>query len=134
VNDDGAVTGFVAVLAAALLMVTGMVVDGGRSLATGMDARRLAASAARAGAQEIDVARLRAGAPPVLHRTEAARAAQDFLAAAGATGDVHVEDTLITVTVTRIHQPKLLPVPDRPIRATRSARPVAGIDQGGDLP
>jgi Flp pilus assembly protein TadG len=134
VSERGSVTAFVVVLATALIMVTGMVVDGGQSLAAGMDARRLASSAARAGAQELDLARLRAGAPPALDPARAEAAAAEFLTAAGAAGTAHADPSLITVTVHVTPRSRLLPLGPRTITATRSARPVAGIHEGGDIP
>ena len=133
-TERGSVTAFVAVLATALVMVAGMVVDGGQSLAIGMDARRLASSAARAGAQELDVTSLRAGRGAVLDTRSAEAAAHEFLAAAGVAGEVHADLSEVTVTVTLRQRMRLLPLPSRDITATRSARPVAAIRQGGDLP
>ena len=133
-GERGSVTAFVAVLATALIMVAGMVVDGGGALSAGMDARRLAASAARAGAQAVDVSALRAGRGTVLDRTAAARAASEFLSSAGATGDVTVNGDLVSVTVSVSAPRRLLPLPARAVTATRSARAVAGVRHGGDVP
>ena len=50
-----AFSAFVAVVAVGLVMVAGMAYDGGHIVAAQATARGLAASAARAGAQEVDL-------------------------------------------------------------------------------
>lgn len=133
-DDAGSVTAFVAVIAASLVLVAGMVIDGGGVVSAGTDARRLASSAARAGAQEVDVERLRVTGQPALAPGRAADAARDFLAAAGATGTVEVAGATVTVTVAVEHHMRVLPLPARHVRATRTARATPGITSPGDLP
>lgn len=133
-TEDGAVTGFVAVLAVALVLVAGMVLDGGQLVTSGVEARRLAASAARAGAQEVDVDTLRSTGSARLSQAAARRAAEDFLAAADQTGTVDVRGTRVTVTVTVTHRMQILPLPARDVQATRSADAVVGIRNPGDAP
>lgn len=133
-TEDGAVTGFVAVLAVALVLVAGMVLDGGQLVTSGVEARRLAASAARAGAQEVDVDTLRSTGSARLSQAAARRAAEDFLAAADQTGTVDVRGTRVTVTVTVTHRMRILPLPARNVHATRSADAVVGIRNPGDAP
>lgn len=133
-DDTGSVTAFVAVIATALVLVAGMVIDGGQVVSAGMEARRLASSAARAGAQEVDVDHLRATGEPVLLPARADDAARAFLAAAGADGTVDVSGATVTVTVTLEHHMRLLPLPARQVTATRSARATPGITSPGDLP
>lgn len=133
-DNAGSVTAFVAVIATALVLVAGMVIDGGQVVSAGIDARRLASSAARAGAQEVDVDHLRATGRPALASARGADAARDFLASAGADGTVEVAGAAVTVTVVVEHRMRLLPLPARQVTATRTARATPGITSPGDLP
>ena len=133
-DDNGSVTAFVAVIATALVLVAGMVIDGGGVVSAGVDARRVAFSAARAGAQEIDIDHLRATGQPALVPDRAERSAREFLEAAGADGTVAVSGATVTVTVVVEHHMRLLPLPARQVAATRTARATPGITSPGDLP
>ncbi len=73
VGERGTVTAFVACFVTALLAVSGLVIDGGLVLAARRTAFDEAGAAARAGAQAVDVARLRQGSPAVLDAAEARR-------------------------------------------------------------
>lgn len=116
--EQGSVSAFVAVVAVALVMVAGMAYDGGNIVAAQATARDLASSAARAGAQEVDLDRLRATGEPVLDPERAAAASSAFLAEEGFTGTVRVDGPAITVTVS-VRQPmRILPVGDRTVTAT----------------
>lgn len=126
-NEGGSVGPFVAVLAAGILVVTGLVLDGGQVIATQARARDLAANAARAGAQEIDIAALRATGRPALDRGRATTAARSYLAQAGATGEVAVTGQQVTVTVRLVQPMRILPVPDRAITDTETATAVSGL-------
>ena len=129
-GERGSVSAFVAVIALALVMVAGMAYDGGQIIAAQATARDLAASAARAGAQEIDLDRLRGTGQTVLDPERAAAAAQAFLAEAGYRGTAVVDGAAITVTAT-IHQPmRILPVPDRTVAATDTATAVDQVSAG----
>ena len=133
-DEEGAVTGFVAVIAVALVLVAGMVLDGGQLVTSGVEARRLAASAARAGAQEVDVDVLRYTGTARLSPVAARRAALDYLAAADTAGTVDVHGGRVTVSITIEHQMRILPLGTRAVRATRSADAVAAVRDPGDLP
>ena len=125
-GEAGSVSAFVAVVAVGLIMVTGMAYDGGQIVAAQATARDLAASAARAGAQEVDLDRLRSTGDAMLDPDRATTAAQAFLAQAGFTGSTRVAGSSITVTVT-VRQPmRILPVPDRMVTATDTA---SALDQ-----
>jgi len=129
-GERGSVSAFVAVIAVGLVMVAGLVYDGGQILAAQATARDLAANAARAGAQEIDLDALRADGIPLLDPARAADAAHAYLQRSGADGEVVVDGARITVTA-RIHQDmRILPVPDRDVRATDTATATAGLDEG----
>lgn len=129
-GEQGSVSAFVAVIAVGLVMVAGLVYDGGQILAAQATARDLAANAARAGAQEIDLDALRGEGVPLLDPDRAADAAHAYLQRSGADGDVVVDGTSITVTAT-IHQDmRILPVPDRDVRATDTATATPGLAEG----
>jgi Flp pilus assembly protein TadG len=120
-GDRGSITGFVAIIAVALIMVVGMVYDGGQIIAAQASARSAADKAARAGAQEIDIATLRTTSETVLDPTRAETVALDFLTEVGVSGTVTVSGSSVTVTVT-INQPMhILPMPDRTVVATETA-------------
>jgi Flp pilus assembly protein TadG len=120
----------VAVVAVGLVMVAGMAYDGGQIVAAQATARDLASSAARAGAQEVDVDRLRGSGDTVLDPDRATDAALAFLAQAGFTGTTRVDGASITVTV-RVHQSmRILPVPERIVTASDTATAV-NHDLGG---
>jgi len=120
-GEGGSVSAFVAVVAVGLVMVAGMAYDGGQIVAAQASARDLSASAARAGAQEVDLDRLRSTGEATLDPERATAAAQAFLAQAGFTGTMSVSGSSITVTVS-VRQPmRILPVPDRTVTATDTA-------------
>ena len=126
-GDRGSITGFVAVIAIALVMVAGMAYDGGRIISTQGQARSDAAKAARAGAQEVDVGILRSTGETVLDAAAAEAAAHDYLEAVGTTGTVTVNGAEITVTVTVNLPMHILPGSDRTIVATQTATAVEGV-------
>ena len=129
-GERGSVSAFVAVIAVALVMVAGMAYDGGQIVAAQATARGLAASAARAGAQEVDLERLRGSGEATLDPERAVRAVEAFLGQAGQDGTAVVEGATVTVTV-HVHQPmRILPVPDRIVTATDSATGVDGREDG----
>jgi hypothetical protein len=92
------VLGFVA----ALIMVAGLVIDGGQKAAAISRAETLAAGAARAAANAGAGATLGSGQDARLASAQARRAATTYLAAASTTGDrvrgtVSVRDTTVNV-------------------------------------
>jgi len=123
-DERGSITGFVAVVAFALVMVAGMAYDGGQVIHAHNAARNDAEQAARAGAQQIDLTHLRQTNEPRLDPHEAESAALDYLAQVGATGTVVVDDADITVTVTRIQSLHILPGADRTITVVETASAV----------
>ena len=133
-DERGSVAPFVAVIALALLMVAGLVYDGGEVLAAQARARDIAANAARAGAQEIDLDALRLGGAAVLMPTRAVAAARAFLDAEGVLGDIVVTGDRITVTVRLRHDMRILPLPDRNVAATEAVLAVAALDDPEETP
>ena len=101
--ERGSVTVFFAISVLGLLLLIGLVADGGAKLRATQRAAATAAEAARAGGQALDTAAAAGGEISRVDRTLAVQAAQNYLTAAGATGTVAVSDdrTRLTVTVTR---------------------------------
>jgi hypothetical protein len=103
-EEDGMVTAFVVIFTFALLLMAGLVLDGGLTLAAKVQAIDEAQAAARAGAQAIELSTYRSSGQIVLNPQEASAQAEQYLAAAGHTGTVAVNGDQVTVTVT-ISQP-----------------------------
>ena len=125
-DERGSMTGFVAIVAIALVMVAGMAYDGGQVIKAHGAARNYAHQAARAGAQEIDLGHLRSTGEPRLDPSAAESAALNYLRRVGVEGRVSVSDASITVTVTTVQPMRILPGPDRVITVTETA---AAIDE-----
>jgi hypothetical protein len=90
------------VLFAGALLLAGLVADGGRVMAANADASDLAAKAARAGAQAVDPAAVRAGprtGAPILDPAAAWAAARSYLDLHHTAGTVAVAGDTVTVTV-----------------------------------
>jgi len=96
------VIGMITVVFAAALL------GGGGLIAAKARAYDLAQSAARAGAQQIDLAAYREQGVLRLDPAEASTAARRFLAAAGATGKVTVTPGRISVTATSVQRTPML--------------------------
>lgn len=97
-DQRGQVTAFVVVFAMALLVMAGLVIDGGYTLAAKRRAINEAEAAARAGAQMLLPASLRQGdAVPDPERATAA--AQSYLAETGHPGKVTIEGDRVSVSV-----------------------------------
>ncbi|MBA0049774.1 hypothetical protein E0L36_02295 [Streptomyces sp. AJS327] len=103
-REAGQVTAFVVAGIAAAWLGAGIVVDGGLAMATASRAHDVAQEAARAGAQSLDVDRLRRGHAVRLRDAEAAAAARHYLARSEFQGAVRVNAGPGTVTVTVDHR------------------------------
>jgi len=79
-RDQGVVTAFVVIFAVVLVFVTGLVLDGGRTLVAYREARNVADAAARAGAQGLDEQAIRNHQPDILDDTLARQRACAILA------------------------------------------------------
>jgi hypothetical protein len=123
-DDRGTITAFVAVVGLALVMVAGMAYDGGQVIAAQATARSDAAKAARAGAQEIDIAHLRATGEAILDPARAEAAALGYLEQASTPGTVTVDGASLTVTVSITQPMRILPIPDRTVVVTETATAV----------
>ncbi|MFC0107928.1 pilus assembly protein TadG-related protein [Kibdelosporangium aridum] len=134
-DQSGQATAFVVVMATAVLLFTGLVLDGGLALAAKVRALGEAQEAARAGAQEIDLAAYRANGTLRLQPDRASAAARNYVSTAGHTGTVTVAGNSVHVTVT-VNQPtqllRLIGVGSVTVTATGQAEPQRGIS--GVLP
>lgn len=98
-HERGQVIAFFVVFVSALLLMAGLVVDGGRGLSAHLRATDEAQAAARAGAEQIDIDTYRATGALVLDSRSAVAAAQAYLSATGDTGSVSVQGNTVQVTV-----------------------------------
>lgn len=131
-GDAGAVSAFVAVIAMAVVLVAGLVHDGGRLLAARRQADDIAANAARVGAQQLDEHRLRLG-DAVVDPVEASQAVTAYLASTPATGSTRIAVDTVAVEVELRVTPGLLAIAGvgaQTITATRQARAVRGVTEG----
>ena len=124
-SERGAASILFAVLGVALLMATGLAVDGGRKLGALSEARDIADNAARAGAQMVDEDAYRVTGIPTLDPADATKRAAEYLASQGHTGTIVVSATEVTVTVTITINPKFLPG-SMTVSATESASAATG--------
>ena len=98
-DETGSVTVWmIGVVVASFLMIA-LLVDGGVMLRQRSDAFGTAGAAARAGAQQLDLAQAVEGRA-VLDPIAAERAALDYLAARGMSGNVEIDNDTVTVHVT----------------------------------
>lgn len=134
-NERGTVTAAVVILAVSLLAVAGLVFDGGNVLAARRRALNEAEAAARAGAQAVDMDRLRSGAVVEIDPAGAERRALDHLAAAGHQGTVVVEGDLVRVHVA-LRQPLSIlgafGLGAVTVEGDGEARAVRGVTRGDD--
>lgn len=96
--EDGSITLAMVMLVLAFLAVVGLVVDGGAKVRAVQTATRVAAEAARAGAQQFDAAGVQTGGTAQLDPARARAAAQAMLDAAGVTGTAAATTTQVRVS------------------------------------
>lgn len=128
--EDGVATVFVVVITAALLVMAGLVLDGGRALDGKSRAVEEAQEAARAGAQALDLDAFRTSGHGSLSPGKAMAAAQSYLAATGDAGTVSVNGAAVTVTVTRVEHTQILQIVGLST-LTSTASATATAEQGG---
>ena len=97
--DRGSVTLFMVISVVGLLALIGLEVDGGARVRAVQRADTLAAEAARAAGQAIDVPAAIPGGTPVVDPASAQAAARRYLAANDVTGTVAIRDGGRTVAV-----------------------------------
>jgi hypothetical protein len=135
-DERGQLTLFVVFATLALVILAGLVVDGGYVLAARRRAIDHANGAARAGAAALAPAAYRAEGEVVLDGDAAVGAAQEYLAAAGHIGTVAVDGDRVSVRL-RFAQPlSLLPLVGMDavtVTGRGEARSVRGIDEGEGL-
>lgn len=139
-DDAGSVTAFVAILGASLLLMTGLIVDGGRLLHRYVEAHDVAGNAARAGAQEVvegtpgddDGGGLYGGdTTPQVDQVDAITRVSEFLAEAGysdADSTVSVDGDRVTVEVTLTQSLIMLPPGAETVTADASAVAQRGVE------
>ena len=98
-NDRGSVTVFTALAGFALLLITGLVVDGARTLRASARADQVAAEAARAAAQAADTR----GPDIRIDQPAATRAVRAYLDAAGVEGQVRITGARTVEVSTIVH-------------------------------
>ncbi|MER6062410.1 Tad domain-containing protein [Streptomyces sp. NPDC001792] len=107
-DDRGQVTAFVVCVFAAMWLFAGIVVDGGLALAGKVQALDVAQEAARTGAQQLDIGRLRRGEEVRLVRDKAEAAARAYVASTGDSATATVKSEAVTVHVTHHQRTQIL--------------------------
>lgn len=109
-DERGAISLFVAVAAASLILIVGLVVDGGGKLRALNHAEASAQEAARTGAQAVNAGMAISGGGIRLDKNAAQAAASKYLSQAGVSGTVGwADDRTIVVSVTEHYSPVFLP-------------------------
>ena len=127
--ERASVSVVVVMVTTALLLVAGLVFDGGRVLTAHRDADAVASAAARAGGQSVDETGLRTGSGTPLDPSDAKRRVAAYLADTDFTGTATVVGDTVTVTVSRTETLPLLSLAglhDTRISGTGTARAVRG--------
>ena len=134
-RDAGQVTAFAVVMILALLAVAGLVLDAGLALSVKLQALDTAQAAARAGAQQLDLARYRTtGVAAALDPVQATASAHAWLTAAGIDGQATATADTVTVTVHRASRTQLLGllgITELHVTATATATAVQGTTGPG---
>ncbi|HMR94398.1 MAG TPA: pilus assembly protein TadG-related protein [Microthrixaceae bacterium] len=131
-GEQGTVTVFVVSMTTALLLVAGLVFDGGRMIAARREADAVAAAAARAGAQGLDEAGVRQtdGAP--LNASDVVRRVERYLGRTNYSGVARVSGDTVTVEVHRTQTLAILSlagIASSDITGTGSARAVRAVGE-----
>jgi len=109
-GEEGTVTAFVVVFTLALVVLAGLVLDGGLALSARVRAIDDAQGAARAGAQAIDIPLYHQSGQITLDPARAVADAEGFLAQAGVAGRVAVAGETVTVSVTITEPTQILSI------------------------
>ncbi|HST82136.1 MAG TPA: pilus assembly protein TadG-related protein [Kineosporiaceae bacterium] len=137
--EAGAATVFVVAFAVVLLVMAGLVVDGGLAINARQRVADDVEQAARAGSQNLDMASLRNGGLVRIDPGKAQAAAEDFLARRDyPAGSVSVQADPARVVVSAEIKQKttllsLIFINEFTVRAQGQARPAVGIT-GEDIP
>jgi hypothetical protein len=107
-RDDGQVSAFVVVTVAAVVALAGLVLDAGYAVAAKARTVGIAQAAARAGAQQLDLAEYRRTGLVRLDTDAATDAAYAWLSQSGVTGAVTATTQQVRVEITRSVETQLL--------------------------
>lgn len=99
-QDRGAITPMLVVVAVALLLMVGLVVDAGAKLNAVSQANDVAAQAAHAAAAQLDTGAALGGGQIQISTVDAEAAAYAVLTGAGMTGNVNIDGPIVSVTAT----------------------------------
>lgn len=124
-DESGSVTAWFATVSFALVVIVGLVLDGGAQLHAEDRAFGIAAQAARTGGQQLDTAAVVASQGFVVDPDQAVAAAHQYLADVGVDGRVWVDGGQVHVVVNDSYTPVvlgLLGLGPFPVEATASAR------------
>ncbi|MFD6177249.1 MULTISPECIES: TadE/TadG family type IV pilus assembly protein [unclassified Isoptericola] len=109
-GERGSVSTWLVLSAFAMVLIVGLAVDLSGQVHAQQQVRDIAAQAARVGGQQLDATAVQ-GAYPSIAIGKARTAAQDYLAASGATGSVTVSGgTTVHVQVTSTYHPTFIGV------------------------
>jgi hypothetical protein len=106
-DDEGSLSAFVLVTVVILIVVTGLVVDSAGKYQEDAHAQQIASSAARAAVNSISGTTVEYGSLN-LNAGQAETVANDYIAAAGATGTVTVSGQVVSVEVETTYTTKFL--------------------------
>jgi Flp pilus assembly protein TadG len=130
VDDSGQITPWSVFGVLLVILLAGLVLDAGMAMADQVRLYDRAQAAARAGAQQIDLATYRNTGVIRLDPDAAAAAARTFLARSGTTGTVTATTVTVTVTATGVRTTQLIHligVRSIPVDASATATAVTGI-------
>ncbi|PZS31970.1 MAG: TadE family protein [Pseudonocardiales bacterium] len=125
--DQGSMAVYVVVLTPFLLMMAGLVVDGGGALVARQRAADEAGQAARTGANQLDLAQLRDNDVRVIDVGLAKSAVDNYFTLAG-NSPTHSTDATpnkVTVSVTVTYAPKVIPWINKSYTASATALPIS---------
>lgn len=109
-GDRGSASGWALGTMLVGLLLAGLIFDGGAAMTTKASALSVAQQAARAGADQLDLATLRTTGEVQLDPAAAEQAAATWLAQAGVAGSVSATTEQVTVTVTTTGSAVLLSI------------------------
>ena len=110
-SDRGSISLFAVVVTVGLIVVIGLVVDGGGKIHAQQRAQTAAREAARAGGQAIVAGTAIRGQGAVVDTSAARTAAQNYLTAAGVAGTVSIQGgNTVVVRTSETYQPTFLSI------------------------
>ncbi|MGV8910695.1 MAG: pilus assembly protein TadG-related protein [Propionicimonas sp.] len=131
-RDRGSISLWAALAAFCMIVMVGIAVDFGGQAVAEQRARTIAAQAARAAGQELQLDAVTRAGRPVTDTNRAISAATSFLSQAGQNGTASVAGTTITVTVTGSYQCvflSIIGISSLPVSGTSTAE-VVRVYQG----